>query len=155
MSPPAWTPPAACPHAADPAPRRNRCSINNACFSTTHLPGAQSGNGRRDEGDAANERACSGEGWGGAKNGRGPRSLSDYWGMDTPEWSSRNSELGDEVSFLSHLLWRNNTFPKFLCSLQPTRAICWNRAEKGSSQGYRAVAAPSRLLFWLKNMYQP
>lgn len=35
---PLLEPPAARPHATDPAPCLNRCSIN-ACFSATHLPG--------------------------------------------------------------------------------------------------------------------
>jgi len=40
---PLLEPPAACPHATDPAPCLNRCSINNACSSATHLPGGQMG----------------------------------------------------------------------------------------------------------------
>lgn len=46
---PLLEPPAARPHATDPAPCLNRCSINNACFSATHLPGGQIGKRRVDE----------------------------------------------------------------------------------------------------------
>lgn len=45
---PLLEPPAARPHATDPAPCLNRCSINNACFSATHLPGGQIGKSRVD-----------------------------------------------------------------------------------------------------------
>lgn len=87
MSPPAQPPPppqllAHMPQI--PAPCLNRCSINNACFSATHLPGAQSGKRRVGEGDATKWMSLLRRGTRGTKNGRGPRSLSDYWEMDWP-----------------------------------------------------------------------
>lgn len=67
-----------------PAPCLNRCSINNACLNATHLPSAQSGERRVDEGDATKWMSLLGRGTRGTRNGRGPRSLSDYWEMDWP-----------------------------------------------------------------------
>lgn len=130
---PCLNPPAARPHATDPAPCLNRCSINNACFSATHLPGAQSGNRRMDEGDAANEWACSGEGREGRRMGESP----EAW-VTTGGWI-RQKKLKDQWTWG----WSVLLVPSALAQkdisvlLQPTREICRNRDEKGSSQGLR------------------
>lgn len=60
---PLLEPPAARPHATDPAPCLNRCSINNACFSATRLPGGQIGKRRVDERDGKRGRGGGGGGW--------------------------------------------------------------------------------------------
>lgn len=121
MNPP---PAAARPHATDPAPRLNRCSINNGRFGATHLPGAQSGKRWLDEGGMwrLNEPAR-GEERRGQRMGKGP----EAW-VTTARWighgrrSSRTNELGDEVSFLSHLLrtvWRKK------------KCLCWFDQHQG------------------------
>lgn len=131
---PCFNPPAACPHATDPASCLNRCSINNACFSATHLPSAQSGNRRMDEGDAANEWACSGEGRGGRRMGEGP----EAW-VTTEGWI-RQKKLKNQWTWgWSVLLVPSAPAQKEISALlQPTGEICWNTDEKGSSQGYKA-----------------
>lgn len=104
---PLLEPPAARPHATDLAPCLNRCSINNACSSATHLPGGQIGKRGVDErGRKKDRRNESMFGWKtrGKENGQEPRSWSDYWEMDrSRQWTS---EPGYEVFSFSHLLQR-------------------------------------------------
>lgn len=108
---PLLEPPAARPHATDPAPCLNRCSINNACSSATHLPGGQIGKSRVDERERGRERGnewmsqCLEGGQAGRRMGNNPEAR-----VTTGRWiryarrSQRTGEPGDEVFSFSHLL---------------------------------------------------
>lgn len=112
---PLLEPPAARPHATDPAPCLNRCSINNACFSATHFPGGQiekrrvDARGRevREGGTGMSERVSV---WREDKRERSAGANPEATQVTTGRWigrarrSQKTSEPGDEVSSLSHLL---------------------------------------------------
>ena len=137
---PLLEPPAARPHATDPAPCLNRCSINNACFSATHLPGGQIGKTRAEErgreggreGEREGERGgmsewvCLEGGQAGSRMGKNPEA-----GVTTGRWigharrSQRTSEPGDEVSSSSHLLQRRTGGGK-LCVVRATNLTLWS-----------------------------
>lgn len=106
---PLLEPPAARPHATDPAPCLNRCSINNACSSATHLPGGQIGKRRVDESETEWEgmRQCLKGGQEGRRMGKSPgvRVTTGRW-VGFARRSQRTSEPADEVSSSSHLLQR-------------------------------------------------
>lgn len=133
MSPPARTPPQLLAHMPQiPAPCLNRCSINNACLNATHLPGAQSGKRREDEGDAMKWMSLLGRGARGTKNGRGPRSLSDYWEMDWPHQKMLKDQWTWGWSVLLVPSAPNSGSEKtFLCYLD-LREICWKTDKRGS-----------------------
>lgn len=123
---PCLNPPAARTHATDPKPCLNRCSINNACFGATHLPGAQSGNRRMDKGDGANEWVCPGEARGGRRMGEGQEAR-----VTTEGWI-RQKKLKDQWTWgWSVLLVPSAPAQKEMSVLlQPTREICRNKDKK-------------------------
>lgn len=126
---PLLEPPAARPHATDPAPCLNRCSINNACSSATHLPGGQIGKRKVDEREGLSEwvsvwRQDKREGeW--ARTQRLEWLLGD--GLDTPEEAKGPVNLGMKCS------------PRPICSKEGQ--------EKENSTSFGPVCT-SHLILW-------
>lgn len=106
---PLLEPPAACPHATDPAPCLNRCSINNACSSATLLPGGQMRRGAEwmRERERLNESVFLEGGQEGRRMGKSPeaRLITGRW-IHHARRSQTTSEPTDGVFDFAHLLHR-------------------------------------------------